>query len=105
MSRPRRTVDEQFMSLTRQDGDCLVWTAATTRKGGYGVFTPYFDGKPQGTRLAHRWAYEQQVGPVPDGLVLDHLCRVRHCVNVAHLEAVTQRTNVHRGLRVIRSAA
>src|ERR1051326_2493639 len=38
---------------------------------------------------AHRFVYELLVGPVPDGLVLDHLCRVKNCVNPAHLEPVT----------------
>ena len=43
--------------------------------------------------LAHRWAYSVLVGPIPDGLELDHLCRVRHCVNPAHLEPVNGSTN------------
>lgn len=46
---------------------------------------------------AHRIAYEEVVGPIPEGLVLDHLCRVRHCVNPAHLEPVTSRENTLRG--------
>jgi hypothetical protein len=45
----------------------------------------------------HRVVYEALVKPIPVGLVLDHLCRVRHCVNPAHLEPVTQRENVLRG--------
>lgn len=46
---------------------------------------------------AHRAAYELLVGPIPEGLVLDHLCRNRSCVNPAHLEPVTQRENLLRG--------
>ena len=59
---------------------------------GYGQFW-------DGTRLvrAHRFAYEQIVGPIPDGLQLDHLCRVRSCVNPAHLEPVTCQVNLLRG--------
>lgn len=48
-------------------------------------------------RKAHRVAYELLVGPVPDGLVLDHLCRRKRCINPAHLEPVTQAENIRRG--------
>jgi hypothetical protein len=47
--------------------------------------------------MAHRWSYEYHVGPIPDGLQLDHLCRVRRCVNPWHLEPVTNRVNSQRG--------
>ena len=47
--------------------------------------------------MAHRYAYELEEGPIPAGLQLDHLCRVRECVQVAHLEPVTNRENIIRG--------
>jgi hypothetical protein len=50
-----------------------------------------------GRRYAHRAAYEEAYGPIPDGLVIDHLCRVRWCCNPEHLEAVTNRENILRG--------
>ena len=48
-------------------------------------------------KFAHRIGYEQLVGPIPKGLELDHLCRVRHCVNPDHLEPVTHKENTLRG--------
>jgi hypothetical protein len=71
-------------------GPCWVWTA--NRVGGYGTVTR--SGK---VRKAHRVAWELMIGSVPEGLDLDHLCRVRHCVNPAHLEPVTRRENILRG--------
>lgn len=66
---------------------CWVWIAACN-KGGYGSFDH---------QTAHRYSYEMHKGPVPSGLVLDHLCRVKCCVNPDHLEPVTQKENVKRG--------
>jgi hypothetical protein len=48
--------------------------------------------------MAHRFVYEHLVGPIPTGLQLDHLCRVRCCVNPDHLEPVTGRVNILRGI-------
>ncbi|MDX3315184.1 HNH endonuclease signature motif containing protein [Streptomyces sp. ME08-AFT2] len=70
---------------------CWLWTGKVNRYG-YGDF-----GLRKRLVKAHRFAYTVTRGPIPDGLVLDHLCRVRHCVNPAHLEAVTQRENTLRG--------
>lgn len=58
---------------------------------GYGVFK--HEDRQHG---AHRWLYERRNGKVPSGLELDHLCRVRHCVNPDHLEPVTRRENTLR---------
>jgi hypothetical protein len=71
---------------------CLLWAAGLTTDG-YAAFS-IGDKKLR----AHRLSYEHFVGPIPVGLTLDHLCRVRSCVNPAHLEAVTKRTNTLRGL-------
>lgn len=71
---------------------CLEWQGGLD-KDGYGRFC---GPKRKGVR-AHRWAYEHWVGRIPDGAVIDHLCRNRKCVNPEHLEAVSHRENVHRG--------
>jgi hypothetical protein len=70
---------------------CWLWTAAK-RAGGYGVVQHQWE-----RRVAHRASYEELVGPIPDGHQLDHICRVRNCVNPAHLEPVTHKENVQRG--------
>jgi hypothetical protein len=61
--------------------------------GGYGYFTV---GRQ--VQLAHRASYEAFVGPIPKGLVIDHLCRIRPCVNPEHMEVVTHKTNTLRGV-------
>jgi hypothetical protein len=70
---------------------CWTWTAALTN--GYGVFS--LDGRK--LIAAHRYAYMQLRGPIPDGMVIDHLCRNPPCVNPDHLEVVTRSDNVLRG--------
>jgi hypothetical protein len=80
---------------------CWLWTGALIGSSGYG-FIGYGGRKPNGTsmyQLAHRISYELFKGPIPDGLQIDHLCRVHGCVNPDHLEAVTCKTNVARGIR------
>lgn len=72
---------------------CWVWTANTVN-GGYGRVR--LNGR---MILSHRLAYEALSGPIPDGLQLDHLCRNRACCNPEHLEPVTNRENVMRGVR------
>lgn len=78
--------------VNKQTDGCWHWTG-TRDQDGYGVLRAH---KQRNIR-AHRFAYELIVGPVGDGLVMDHLCRVRHCVNPEHLEPVTPRENVVRG--------
>ncbi len=73
-------------------GPCWLWTGWQTR--GYGIF---YERGTQREVVATRWCYERFVGPISDGLHLDHLCRVPVCVNFAHLEPVTCWENVHRG--------
>ncbi len=71
---------------------CIDWPGTLSR--GYGKVV--VDGKAIG---AHRAVYEAHKGKIPDGLVIDHLCCNRSCVNPDHLEPVTQRVNVLRGMQ------
>lgn len=70
------------------NGYCIKWTGALDRDG-YGRVGRDCD-------LAHRVAYEREFGPIPEGLEIDHLCRVRSCVNPEHLEPVTHAENMRR---------
>jgi hypothetical protein len=72
---------------------CWIWQRAING-AGYGA--KWFAGK---VCRAHRVYYERLVGPIPAGLELDHLCRVRACVNPAHLEPVPGRENTRRGAK------
>lgn len=75
---------------------CWLWTRGVNQ-AGYGYHSVPTGHQGSRTIGAHRYVYEALVGPIPDGLVLDHLCRVRHCVNPAHLEPVTNAENIRRG--------
>lgn len=96
--RQRKPVRERFEAKVGQRGEgCWEWTGSRSAATGYGMFAlRHPDGTWKPT-TAHRVAHDLYIGPVPSGLVVDHLCRNRGCVNPAHLEAVTQRTNVLRG--------
>lgn len=85
---------DRFWSKVERTESCWLWTAAVDPMG-YGRFYV----SPGRTGLAHRVAYELVVGPIPSGLVLDHLCRTPACVNPAHLEPVTLAENLRRGDR------
>ena len=85
---PMRLRIERYVE--RDANGCWLWMGALNR-AGYAQL--YLNGA---ARLAHRLAYAEHVGPIPDGLPLDHLCRVKRCVNPDHLEPVTASENVRR---------
>lgn len=90
----------RFWSKVNASGPCWEWTAAIGKTGGYGKYTlPLNDGSGKSKHVyAHRYAYELLAGPVDKFLDLDHLCRNRRCVNPDHLEPVTRKENLRRGV-------
>jgi hypothetical protein len=90
------TLPTAFWTKTGTATNCLVWRGAQNSKG-YGCFA--VNG---GSQLAHRVAWEDVHGPIPDSLTIDHLCRVRACVNVEHMELVSNAENLRRQPRVLR---
>lgn len=81
-------IENKIIRIT--ESGCWIWMDALDHNG-YGYF--HVDGK---TRKTHRVSYEVFVGEIPEGLQLDHLCKVRCCVNPAHLEPVTAKENLRR---------
>ena len=88
------TAERRFWSKVDKTSDCWLWTAST--RYGYGQFR--IGGKDSQNLGAHVIAYTWLVGPIPTGKVIDHLCRVRNCVNPAHMEIVTPEENSTRGM-------
>lgn len=80
---------DNFWTKVRES-DCWIWYGAVNNKG-YGCFAV---GRK--SVLAHRLAYEDARGPIPKGMTIDHVCRVRNCVNPNHLEVVTIAENNRR---------
>jgi hypothetical protein len=81
-------IDRIMAKVSKSTNGCWIYTG-TLDKDGYATFSMH----GVGTRRVHRLMYEAKVGPIPDGMEIDHLCRVRNCVNPKHLEAVTRREN------------
>jgi len=83
--------EERFLKYVLKTDTCWLWQGALDGLG-YGRFKDNYKSRP-----AYQTAYELFVGKIPDGLDLDHLCRVHSCVNPKHLEPVTHAINIQRG--------
>lgn len=82
----------KFIKFPKDLNECWIWKGVFNDRG-YGVFG--FNSKKH---KAHRFIYEYLVGEIAKGLVTDHLCRNRKCVNPEHLEFVTDKININRGI-------
>jgi hypothetical protein len=100
-------VEERFWAKVQKTETCWLWTGAIS-KYGYGRWSIRIQKNKNKHYQAHRFAYELLVGPIPEGLPLDHVkangCTSRACVKAigdeygpAHLEPVTMRENILRG--------
>ena len=84
----------RFWSKVEKSESCWEWRGARTNQGyGSGAQWTDSDGKPH-TISAHRMAFKLSNGPIPEGKVIDHICRNRGCVNPDHLRAVTHKQNM-----------
>lgn len=82
----------RFWSRCEQRGDCLIWTGATNKPGGYGQIR--LGGKLRVIVRVHRLAYELTFGAIPDGLIVRHTCDNTLCCEPGHLELGTQTDNM-----------
>lgn len=90
MKQRRRSTD--FWKRVNKTETCWLWTGWVDRDG-------YGKCSRDGEQYVHRWTYKTLVGPIPDGYVIDHLCRVKRCVRPDHLEPVTPGENTLRMMR------
>ena len=98
-----KTLEQRFWSKVKKlPGGCWLWTGTKphsdkSRSLPYGMIGVRLSDGTWKMKGAHRISYELNVGPIPEGLTLDHICKNPSCVNPSHLEAITMKENVLRG--------
>lgn len=98
--KPIPVEDRIWQKVVKRPGGCWDWCASLNEVGYGKVWAGKHSAAGNSVAsYAHRVVYELLVGPIPEGLDLDHLCRNRRCVNPEHLEPVTRRENLNRGHR------
>lgn len=99
MAPKRRPIGERLLDhVERQADGCWLWTGSTNGKAGYGIIRL----DQETGLLAHRVSYETFKAPIPEGLHIDHRCRVKLCVNPDHLEVVARSENMRRAHPYVR---
>ena len=95
---PNGKILKALVDIGSGPDDCWEWQGSINQRTGYGKKT--YCGKDM---LAHRWVYEMLLGPITEGMVINHKCSNRRCVNPHHLEIVTQADNCRHGGGVVLS--
>jgi hypothetical protein len=93
---PTDVIEERFWAKVEKTDDCWMWTGMKDGSG-YGRMQVKPSTRSHHTMPAHRVAYQLLVGPIPADMTIDHLCRVKACVNPAHLDVVSVHENGRRG--------
>ncbi|TMS00113.1 HNH endonuclease signature motif containing protein [Nonomuraea basaltis] len=99
--KPKPIAEQLLRKVTPGHGGCWIWTGIVINSGYPRLGITRQNKTKQ--YLAHRLSYQLFVGPIPEGMQIDHLCMVRRCVNPQHLEAVTPQINVLRSPNTIAS--
>lgn len=91
MPQYRPEPDRFFEKIDKRDDGCWIWIAGISQGTGYGTFKL---GRTRTHIGAHRWSYQHHKGPIPAGMVIDHICHVPACVNPDHLRLATPGQNL-----------